>query len=147
MSIRKNEIESIEKVNNNLSLYEWNVLKTDVSPPNFLFEVLIVPEGAENLGELFYSEIKDKLYVVVGSYSSRFYFDEDRYSMETKYFISFLLSDNYDTKCLFTVNDREYWKYKSKSSVVNENLIEQMYKNIFRNIYEVDDILNNFLQD
>ncbi|WP_214861676.1 hypothetical protein [Exiguobacterium sp. s161] len=141
MGIRGKEIKAIEKVNQTFDSYEWNIESGDG-----IYDAINLPENSEDIGDIFVTKTKNNLYIALGSYFSRHYLDEDRYTKEKRYFISFL-KDNHEIINLFTINDREYWRYKAQTELVNEDIIGNLYKNVFNKFYRVDDILNDFLAE
>lgn len=139
MDIREKEVKAIEKINQTFDSYEWNIESGEG-----IYEAIVLPENSEDVGDVFFTKTQNNLYIALGSYFSRHYLDEDKYTKEKRHFISFL-RDGHNVIHLFTVNDRDYWRYKAQTTLINGDTIGDLYKNVFNKFYNVDDILNEFL--
>lgn len=146
MAIRMQEVKTIEKIHSTFDSYEWYELSPDITEVEEIYNGLEYPEEAERKGDLFYSNIQANLIAVLGTYYTRFYHEEDKYTMEKRYFIS-IFTKRPESKCLMTVSDREYVRYHLKISYSFENIVAEMYDAAYRKAYNVDDILDDFLND
>ncbi|MEC0969374.1 hypothetical protein [Bacillus altitudinis] len=109
---------------------------------NVILKEIEYPYDAEKYGQVYQCELKDGFFVLTGTYSVRFYFEEDSYNYEKKAFVTFILVDrDENTNSIAFMTDEDVGKNKTseltmkfirnmnkKYPLVRNNLVYDIYK-------------------
>lgn len=145
------DIQVIEKVAKDPSAYTWHILTTD----NPYYKAVAFPIEAERPVNSFYTEILNGIKIVVGAYLSRFYYEEDQYAWEQKYYSAIIYaSGNIVSSIAFVTSEeiarqnahRIFGKAKINWLPPEENVIMKLYDFANRETVKIDDLYTKFLE-
>lgn len=148
------DIEVLKKVYDEADNYNWAELETY----DDYFKSINFPEDAEQFINSFYTEPTNAFAVVVGSYRTRFYTEEEKYvwrTIEYAAIVSLTLDKPFNT---FFITDKNY-EYLNKNhnffntltenkyfNLRKTNLVKELYKKVSRNVSKIEDIYSAFLK-
>ena len=153
--MRNEDLKVIKKVANNVSDFEWHTLSSD----NEYYKAIEFPVEAEENVNAFYSEIFSGITIVVGAYLSRFYYEEDKYSWEKKYYTAIVSTKTGKTNSIAFITSQDIESQNRKniffkgSSILGindideENPISKLYDSVNRKVNEIDDLYSKFLEE
>lgn len=145
-SFNKDDIKVLEKIYQDRNTYAWGILDDEE-----IYRVIDYPGDAEKIGHVLLFELQKDFYVLTGTYQTRFYYEEDKYSWDKKAFVSFILNKGYPNSIAF-ISDEDYQKdLRDKElplfSSSKPNLVEEVYKSANRIAHNIPNIYNNILNE
>ncbi|MEC1395563.1 hypothetical protein P9D26_19830 [Bacillus velezensis] len=152
-SFNKEDIKVLEKIYKNRDKYEWTILTEE--DDDEIWGGIDFPTEAENKGHVLLVKLKNNFYVLTGTYQTRFYYEEEKYSWDKKTFVSFVIYNNSHPNSIAFITDEDYQKdlrdkdqfhFQLPFSSSKPNIVEEIYKSANRIAYDIpsiyDDILN-----
>lgn len=145
------DIQVIEKVARDPSEYKWHMLTTD----NQYYKAVAFPIEAERPVNSFYAEILNGIKLIVGSYLSRFYYEEEQYAWEQKYYSAIIYASGNIVSSIAFVTSEEiarqkanliFGKAKLNWQPPEENVIMKLYDFANRETVKIDDLYTEFLK-
>lgn len=144
--------KAIEHIFETKNTFDWKEI-----PYEWIRNLELPDHESGDLRDCYYfKQDGNQLCIAVGSYLSRFYFDEDKYSTSTEYFISFfILRENNFIKGMNVVTVDDYWRYKSENDLIkiseslskDSGVIKRLYEHAKNQVYNIDDLLSGFIND
>lgn len=149
------DIEVLKKVYDTADSYTWSELETY----DEYFKSIDFPEDVEQFINSFVAEPNKTFAVIVGSYKTRFYTEEDKYVLKTIEYaaiISLVLEKPFNT---FFITDKDYEYLNKNQNLFNNltenkyfnikrvNLVKELYKKVSRKVSRIEDIYGEFLKD
>lgn len=149
------DIEVLKKVYDTADSYTWSELETY----DEYFKSIDFPEDVEQFINSFVAEPNKTFAVIVGSYKTRFYTEEDKYVLKTIEYaaiISLVLEKPFNT---FFITDKDYEYLNKNQNLFNNltenkyfnikrvNLVKELYKKVSRKVSKIEDIYGEFLKD
>lgn len=102
--MKKEDIEVLKTVYENFDKYTW---EKSTSDDNFN-SALNFPSNAEKNFKSNYSHITEGLTIVTGTYSYRFYYEEDAFSWDKMYFAAILSTEEDDVSQITFITNEDY---------------------------------------
>lgn len=150
------DIKVLEKVYANVDNYDWDA----ISEGDRYYRKIDYPADAIQSSNVYYSQIKRGLIIVSGTYLVRFYYEEDNYTWDKKYFaslisereniissIAFITNDDYvdmiANKDLFGISR----KIEKQLGGERPNIIVSLYDIVNRKVSGADELYSEFLDD
>lgn len=148
------DLKVLRKIYETADQYKWIELETYEDN----FKAIDFPEDAERFINAFTTKPNEKFAVVVGSYKTRFYTEEEKFTWITreyaavvtltleKPFNNFFITDkNYD----FLGKNNIFKPFQENSflNVKKTNLIKDLYKKVSQKVSGVENIYDEFLID
>lgn len=147
------DLKILKKVSNTFADYKWGYL----SQNSLIHSSINFPEEADNPGNSYYAEIIPGLIIVSGFYSFRFYHDEDKYTLDKKYFASIISNQNAKISNIAFISNEDYENKTRKDSLFKSNYFSKidsfsnpiidLYDSVNRTVNEVDNLYDNFLNE
>lgn len=150
------DLKVLQKVYENVSNYDWGV----TSPAHKYFSKIDYPMDADRSRNVYYSEVKKGLIIVTGTYRVRFYYEEDNYTWDKKYFASLISDRNNISSSIAFITNEDYEDLIAKKDLFNlnvglkkafsvkqSNIIISLYDSVNRIVIGADDLYNEFLDD
>lgn len=148
------DLEVLKKVYDTTNKYKWKELETTEE----YFRALNFPKEAEKFVSNFYTEPNDKFVVVVGSYKTRFYTEEDTFIWQTREYAAIIVLTLEKPLNNFFITDKEYEnieknkyfnKFKNQTPLNTSNrtfnLVKELYKKASLKVSNLEDIYDQFL--
>ncbi|MGG1698143.1 hypothetical protein [Bacillus zhangzhouensis] len=110
---RDKDLEILKKIYEERSNCHWgqaNLVSEEYDSIQF-------PNDAEKLGSVFFCEYRDNFFVFTGSYSARFYYEEDRYNYEKRTFVAFVSTRVGRADCIAFITDENLYGEYNKLSI------------------------------
>lgn len=150
------DIKVLEKVYENVDDHDWSV----ISPVDEYYSEIDYPMDAKKSGNVYYSEVKKGLIIITGTYQIRFYYEEDNFTWEKKYFSSIISDINSNPSNIAFITNEDYENMIAKKDLFNlskniekkfgierPNIIVALYDFVNRKVSGVDDLYSDFLND
>ena len=154
MKIKEKDLKVLKKVTENISEYEWH----NLTPESRYYSIVEFPTEAERRGNSFYAEITSGLTIVVGAYSSRFYYEEDNFAWEKKYYAAIISIRNFTLSSIAFITHEDLDSLNRKHSIFKlptfletqsfeDNIIVSLYDVANREASGVEELYDDFLED
>lgn len=154
MQIKEKDLKVLKKVNENISKYEWHHL----TPEDKYYSIVEFPTDAERRSNSFFAEITSGITIVVGTYSSRFYHEEDSYVWEKKYYAAIISNKNFTLSSIAFITHEDLESLNRKHNIFKlpsflemqsyeDNIIVSLYDVVNREANNIDDLYDDFLED
>lgn len=147
------DLKIIQKVANDASKFEWHLLQAD----DKYYKAIEFPVEAERRIESFYSEVSKGLTIIVGAYSSRFYYEEDKYTWDKKTYAVIVSTKNFNTTAIAFITNEDVEKWNRKDTLLSfahwgkeepeENAVEELYDYVNRKVNGIDELYSEFLDE
>ena len=154
MQIKEKDLKVLKKVTENISKYEWH----NLTPESRYYSIVEFPTEAERRSNSFYAEITNGLTIIVGAYSSRFYYEEDNFAWEKKFYAAIISTKNSTLSSIAFITHEDLESLNRKNTIfklpsflevqsIEDNIIVSLYDVVNREASGIDDLYDDFLED
>lgn len=154
MKIKEQDLKVLKKVADKAGEYQWRPLM----PGSRYYKIIEFPIEAEEKTGAFFSEVFNGITIIVGTYLSRFYYEEDNYTWEKKCYATIISTKNniFNSIAFITAEDVESMNRKvklfkiptfSEIEYFEDNPIIHLYDQVKRQVSGIDNLYNEFLEE
>lgn len=150
------DIKVLKKVYDNANKYEWSL----ISHLDKYYSRIDFPSDAKKGGNIYASEVKKGLIIITGTFQIRFYYEEDNYTWDKKYFAAIISDVNNQPSSIAFITNEDYenmvakndlfnfnLKFRESQSNVRTNVIVDLYDIVNRKVSGIEDLYSDFLND
>lgn len=144
------DMQVLQKVHDRFNEYTWDELNIN----DKYFRAIKFPDEAEKFVNSFITSPSNNFIVIVGSYKTRFYNDEENYIWENREYAAIVTLTLEAPFNSFFINNKMYDKEIKNNLLFNSslfsrkiNLVTDLYNKVSRKASNLDEIYGDFLDD